>query len=277
MFARGLAGLIGYCIIAAAAHGRAQAPSAQFPPEAQTPPAAPPPAVAASPAPLPPQAQPTRLMPAPAPPTTTWPTLRSKPAEKPSPNWNLGAGIGLSVDSLGLTSATVPTYEAALERRLGRRTWLALHARASYEGREVPGDWQPEQTERVTRRSSTTSLAALLGLRYVFVKGVVDVSVFAGVFAAYQHVGGVHGGEGGLAGLSAPIDSRALGVLAGLAVERELVDGLGLRLSLDSAAASLSHEEWLTIDNAGDERTFSLSSQRLGLSMRPSLQLHFYF
>jgi hypothetical protein len=283
MLARGLAGVVVCSICTFAARSDAQAPSAQFPAETQSPPTPPQP-VAAPPAPQASSDQAARAITTPAQPTTptrtAQPTELAAPAAKSLAHWSLGAGIGIGFTGdafAALGPAPVPTYEAALERRLGQRTWLALNARMSYDSRDVPGDFQADDTERPMHRTATTSLGGLLGLRYVFVEGVVDVSAFAGAFAAYHHVDGIHGGDGGLAGLSAAINSRVVGLLAGVAVERELVDALGLRLALDLATASFSRDQWLTINTAGEEGTSSAFSQRLGVSMRPSLQLHFYF
>jgi hypothetical protein len=252
-----------------AVSANAQAPAAQFPPE--------PPATSAPAAPAPPSSAPALTPTAlPVQPAAVAPAS-APPAPPPVRNWNLGAGLFVPAEGLaGAFSQTSPTYQTALERRVGERTWLALDARLSYETLERPA-LTANVTFSDTTRIEMSNAALLLGVRQVFVEGVVDVSGYAAVLAGY-HV--VSGDELGTSGALASIgggDGYDLGLLAGIAVERELIDALALRLLVDLASARLSSDQAQQLDGAGDTQATDLGSARAALALRPGLQLHFYF
>jgi hypothetical protein len=163
---------------------------------------------------------------------------------------------------------------------VGARTWLALNALGSYESRDTPLSLSSNAVGGRTQIAvNTGAFALLLGLRHVFAQGIVDFSMFAAAFGSYQSVGGgpLRSGES-VSGLPAPGDTtRSLGVLAGLAVERELIDGLALRLSVDTLSASISNDESVFVDSIGFEKRTDFGTRRAGLSLRPGLQLYFYF
>jgi hypothetical protein len=118
----------------------------------------------------------------------------------------------------------------------------------------------------------------LLGLRQVIARGVVDVSL-------YFAVGGAHAksrGDVPTANESASLvpggRSNVLAVVGGIAVERELIDSLALRLSADVVGASLSKSERVSIDSTTREpKTTEYNNTNVGLSVRPALQIQFYF
>jgi hypothetical protein len=64
--------------------------------------------------------------------------------------------------------------------------------------------------------------------------------------------------------------------VAGLAVERELIRGLAVRLSAEVLGANygiVNHVDWL--DGVATYTTYT--SGNLGLTLSPALQLQFYF
>jgi hypothetical protein len=171
---------------------------------------------------------------------------------------------------------SVPTYNATLERRLGGRAWLALNARFSYVTREAPLSPSTEDPNPAgTYRVSTSSAGVLLGVRYVFAHGLVDVSGSAAAFLNYQHVEG-NKGDGVLAPLGSG-SKRELGMLLGMAVERELIEALALRLSLDLASAGVGFQDSPRIDDVGVKQPRTLVTGRLAFALEPGLHLHFYF
>lgn len=262
------------CILWSAS-ASAQTTAAQFPPDPAAanapaaPPVAAPPSAAPAPTPALPSAQPASSPPAPARPAPP-PPLR---------NWNLGAGLFASGEGLaGAFSQTAPTYQTALERRLGDHTWLALDARFSYQTFERPNVATSDNPNpSATSRFEMSNATLLLGARQVFVDGVVDVSGYAAVLAGYHDISGDALEALGALSLLGGGDGYDLGLLAGIAVERELLDALALRLSMDLASARLSSDEAQYRGLAGDTQTTELGSARAALVLRPGLQLHFYF
>jgi hypothetical protein len=175
------------------------------------------------------------------------------------------------------TESSVPAYSAALERRLGARTWIALNARFSHDARDslpFPTNTDPNPT---TLRITTTSAAALLGLRYIFVHGLVDVSGYSGLFANVRAINGEDLRASGAVGQTGGGGRRDVGLFVGMAVERELIEALALRLSLDLAAGSISAVDSSRLDEAGVEHHQWLMTERAAFSIDPGLQLHFYF
>ena len=196
------------------------------------------------------------------------------PPARQTARYNLGAGLLFGDSILGVSGLNAPTYHAALELRLGRRAWLALNGRFTYESRESA----PLGADTlVATRVNTTTTAGLLGIRYIFVQHLVDVAFFTGAFAAYQHVSGSQLQASGATGLFSNAPDRYIGLLAGLAVERELIDALALRLSLDLGGGYLGRSRAVQLDANGVEQHLDLNSARVELSLRPGLQLHFYF
>jgi hypothetical protein len=195
---------------------------------------------------------------------------------KAVPSWNVGAGIFSSSSGLGaLSGFGFVGYGAGLERRLGPRAWLALNTRLGYLSREAPvyptnADLNPAGTYR----QRTSSAGALLGVRYVFAHGLVDVSGSGAAYLDYQHT------ENDERSGSLQLESgskRELGLLLGMAVERELIEALALRLSLDVGSASVAFQDSPWVDEVGVKQPRTLVTGRLGLAIEPGLHLHFYF
>jgi hypothetical protein len=216
-----------------------------------------------------------------APPVTTTPAAvtRQPPAQAPQPKalpwWNIGAGIYFA--SGFDPGITVPSYEGGFERRLGDRTWLGFNARFARETRDLLPYATQAEPNPAPIRIHTTSGAVLLGLRHVFAHGVVDVSVFAAAFGRFRHVNGDLLKASGASGLAGAGNGSGFGLLAGLAVERELLDALSLRLSLDLASVSIESDEATRRQNDGTEQKTSLPTTQASVGITPSLQLRFYF
>jgi hypothetical protein len=71
---------------------------------------------------------------------------------------------------------------------------------------------------------------------------------------------------------------NALSALGGIAVERELIDALALRLSADVVGVTLFKRTDIRIDSTTQQQsTTERSGQAATLMLRPTIQLQFYF
>lgn len=238
-----------------------------------------------------PTAEPALLVTSPSRPAALTPASRrvAAPAVKPAPapppyDWNVGAGIFFGDETASPSSLIVaPRYAAILERRLGGQTWIGLNVMGGYQKREVPVQAlspDAEPNRRLELDVTTTSAGVILGIRQTFVEGIVNASVFLGAFAGYEAIDGDElGPEESVSLFEEPgSKKRVIGLLGGLAVERRLVEALSLRLSLDLARASVVRTQSVERDYADGERLDrDLTARELTLSVRPALQLHFYF
>jgi hypothetical protein len=262
MAVRAVVGSVGCRLIALqlvwSAPGFAQQPATELPSEAAASPAntaAVPAAPAAAPAPTSPQSR---------------------------PDWNIGAGFFSGGDSgllSGLSGIVSPTFAGALEHRVAQHTWLALTASGSYESRDAPLSSSGESPGRASIPIRSLSGALLLGLRHEIVHGVVDVSIFAGGFIGAQRVrhDRLRTGEFFNGYQYNTSNLRSFGLIGGITLERQLIDALALRLSLDLAKLSFSRSQTETIDSLGVGTPQNLSTRSLGVAIRPGLQLYFYF
>jgi hypothetical protein len=186
--------------------------------------------------------------------------------QHPIPNWSIGGGIAVLGDGL-----TTPSYLGAFERRLGTRTWVILGLLASRDATESPRSQPGGGLSNVP--STTTAAQAQLGLRYVLLQSIVDVSGELAVFGKYRNVGGSPPASfgGGI------VRAQSFGVLAGISAERELVEGLALRLTLRLARGSVDRATYEQLDNLGVMLESKTSSSSLALVAEPALALYFYF
>lgn len=274
----------GLSFMLGAASANAQTPAVQFPPEpapasAPTAPTTPTAAPATSTAaPVAPTAQPTVVAaPSPQPAVETAPESDAPTRPKAPRDWSVGAGIMATGDGFNTYfSRGMPLYHAALERRIGEHTWLALNARAGYDtNQRLALTLSSSDKDTATIDMATASI--LLGARQVFVEGLVEVSGYAAIMAGYHDVMGDELAATGATAILGGGDGYDLGLLLGVAVERELIDALALRLALDLVSARISTEQASTRDDAGKTQTTPLTSGRAALNVQPALQLYFYF
>jgi hypothetical protein len=190
--------------------------------------------------------------------------------EAAPPRWSLGAGIsttyirltGSSGGILGLSES--PSGVASLERRLSDSNWLVLGVDGTV------GDEEQELSGGVgTARSEYRRVALDLGLRHVLTRrgAVVDVSVLALAVGGYQ---AQH-----RTGWSVPDQDNSswlLGGNVGLAVDRELTEGLSLRVATPIAGVAWER----TLAEISGE---SLRGHRLtaGVFLAPRLELRLAF
>ncbi len=115
-------------------------------------------------------------------------------------------------------------------------------------------------------------------MRHEIAHGLVDVSIFAAGVISAQRIrqDSLRSSESFVSYQYLPSNTRTVGLVAGLTVERELVEALALRLSLDMASVSFSRATIETMNGIGGSPA-SLSSRRFGIAIRPGLKLHFYF
>jgi hypothetical protein len=225
------------------------------------------------------------------------PVVQPVHAAVPVPNdWNVGAGIGFGTPLLGSLDATVglagltglssvgstfglstqPRMTVLIERRLGERMFLGFQVAASFRGS------QSDTFSAVSYRS--VNVEGTIGLRNLFnPRGVVEVSWFANLGLGY--------GNTENRSLFSTVDSMgavtqtpqtwrsngfAVGAVAGLALERELISGLALRLSSSIVGLSYSVSGTTSIirDVSTDNANHGFDG---GLRFSPTLELRYAF
>jgi hypothetical protein len=184
-------------------------------------------------------------------------------------------GFGLGYPRADAASLPV---RASLERRLGSTTWLLLNGSFSHGSSDVPVANSDDPAAQRTLTVTANSAAALLGVRQILATGLVSVSVHAGIEVAGAWIGGqlTEPPEYIQSGLRPGIKSTLLGVTAGFAFERELVEALALRIAVDLAsAARLSNKSADFRDGVRRETVERHSG--FGVGVAPSLELRLYF
>ena len=210
-------------------------------------------------------------------------------------DWNLGAGFGfggMSLASLGATIglsglagvssastfglSTQPRMTVLIERRLGERLFLGFQLAASFSGS------QSDTFSAVSYRA--VDVAGAVGVRSLFnPRGVVEVSWFANLGVGYTNLEN--------RSLVSSFDSTGMitqtpqtfrgngfgvGAVAGLALERELLSGLALRLSSSIVGVSFSLSDSTSIvrEVATDSANHGFDG---GLRFSPTLELRYAF
>jgi len=231
----------------------------------------------ARPAPAPPATNATPAG-APAAPVGTPPT----PTPPPPHHWDLGAGLGFGtgVSNLGADSAlamSAAPLRLSLERALTESTWLMLNGSFSHVGGDVPVSNAADPSARNKVSVSDNTLIIQAGVRQIVVSSLVDVSLFGGLEVGNEWVNGEglttdERSTGPQAGTSA----KLFGVIVGMAVERELVPSLALRLAADLASATWL---WTTsqVYAANGPVTTRLNRNGLAVGVEPSIELRLYF
>ncbi len=175
-------------------------------------------------------------------------------------DWNVGAGLSFGTPVFGLVEAapgvaglgglgalsssfglsTQPRMTVLIERRLGERLFLGFQLAASFKAS------QSDTFSAAAYRS--VNVDGTIGLRNVLnPRGVVEVSWFANVgvgFGNSENRTILTGVDATGAATQIPVSMRSnafgVGAVAGLALERELISGLALRLSSSIVGVSYS-------------------------------------
>ena len=189
--------------------------------------------------------------------------------------------VGVSLSPTNTNSPSLLSPRVSIETRVGANTWLILNATASYASFEElvvsSSPTPPTGDERKTLAVSTTRLAALLGLRHIVMRGIVDVSLYVAAGVSRERAGG-DAPEGSETVYPIVPGSKAtsVGAVGGLAVEKELLRGLAARITTDLLGASygsVDQVQWL--DGVATPTTFT--SGNVGLALSPALLVQFYF
>ena len=219
-------------------------------------------------------------------------------AVPPRADWNLGAGLGFSFGTIGLSSGTIglaglggagglsslgglsvapsPRATLLLERRLSERLFLSFNAGAGYSAS------QSASFSGFSYRN--LSLEGSLGLRRLFNPGgIIEVSAFGAAGVNYgnfesRSVISTSDGMGGTTSTSQTYrgNSFTVGAVAGLTLERELITGLALRLSSSILGFSYGGSKYTLI--VADATTESAGDQiDVGLRFNPAIELRYAF
>lgn len=231
----------------------------------------------------------------PVPVVTTPPWNQPQPMHQAVPvlkNWNVGAGISFLFPTVGFVSsglgglgaigglgglsvsAPLPRLTLLIERRLSERLFLTFNGGVAY------GGSQSETYSAVSSRSFSFDVAA--GLRGIFNPGgVVEVSAFGSVGASY-----VNFEYRSLFTLTDSMgmqvqtpqatrgNSYTVGGAAGLTLERELIDGLALRLSSSVIGFSFSGAS-SSVTVQDNTTTNDTRGGDVGLRFSPAIELRY--
>ncbi len=195
-------------------------------------------------------------------------TAKSAPAPATPKNWQLGAGLELLTSSIALTDLVVlttngnvdipivingptPRLNLALERRVARGSWVGLEVTASTStssNNAVSSSGTFIGAVTVTEKLTQSSTSG--GLRLLFRQvlnpgGAVEFSVYAGVgvgdislkesVTVTTIIPSTNGSPGSTTSNSATASLSELEVdgKAGVVAERELLEGLSVRVALN--------------------------------------------
>ncbi len=197
----------------------------------------------------------------------------ASPPQPAAGDWSLGVGIlvpGLTyspIGYVGMLSAytTAPSTSMALERRLSDTLWLTL----GFSGNISSVDDPVSLDNGATIVSDALGAEVALGLRYLFnPRGAVEVSVFGGLSLSWADVDMKTDSE--------EWTNRTLscGLVAGLSLERRLLDNLSLRLQTTIGNVYYSSVE---SEIGGTPGTTRISQLRGGIALTPGLQLRLTF
>jgi len=174
-----------------------------------------------------------------------------------------------------------PDYRVSIERRLHRDTWLSFTGAFTHGSFEMPVSSQQNPPSRTKINYQTTSASLLLGVRQAIVTDLVEVSVYGAAAGAWYWTTGdaLEPGEW-VIGASPGSMARTLGFSSGIAVERQLIERLSVRLSSEILMFQWSKATpGLTYAQAtGEELPPDTShTQALIVHVAPVLDLRFYF
>lgn len=222
--------------------------------------------------------------PATAPAPASAPATGGAPAPAPAaplPQWSFGGGLSYEVfqfpassSGLRMTGALVPAAGASLERRLSERSWFVLGVSGSvWRDREDVPDGSAGYGRYDTRALSVTA-----GVRRAVSRAGAPVEVSVVVAA----LAGVNDGERRLDSRYAAASTSSVtrdetswsaGAQVGLALERELTDGLSVRVASPLLRASYSRG---SIRETGKPDARS-SAAGVTAALAPTLELRLQF
>jgi hypothetical protein len=174
-----------------------------------------------------------------------------------------------------------PDYRVSIERRLHRNTWLSFTGGFTHASFEVPVSSQQSPPSRTKINYQTTSTSLWLGVRQALVTDLVEVSVYGAAAGAWYWATGdaLEPGEW----MNNPLPgskAKTLGFSSGIAVERQLIDRLSVRLSSEILSLQWTKSTpGLTYAQAtGDEvPPDTTHTQTVLVHVAPVLDLRFYF
>jgi hypothetical protein len=197
-------------------------------------------------------------------------------------DWNLGAGVGFGSDG-GLRPGGIyaqiavgtPSFRLALERRISGGLWLMLNGAFYYtSGEGPPYDEASSGPENVRR--TLLSTGGVVGVRQAMTSGIVETSVTLGFGLGYTRIDGDPDEPQNFAGSVGPGSSAiTYGFVGGLAVERELIEALALRLS--ASVISLSWDRATIVHETEGEPQDHVKSVTFAVDLIPAIDLRFYF
>lgn len=228
-----------------------------------------------------------------------------EPADPPDPNpakeqppahpdWSVGAGLGFTLGSSlvgfgdSLIEPSVPSATLALERRVGKRSWLMLSLRGGGgQSRTAPED--SAAASMLATTVATQNLLAALGVRQSLLseRAPIDVSLIAILSFGYQRIARTNKltvmqplGEPIVTESTAVNNLGTAGLGVGISAERMLLENLALRLTLGFAKVTYSagrqHSPGFGLSPINTIPQ-SVSNISAGLVLEPGLELRFYF
>lgn len=214
------------------------------------------------------------------------------------PDWSIGAGFGFFVSGpslaalgtpglagllggtggLGISSVTQPQVTMLVERRLSEQLFLTFQGAASY------GASQDDLDAEL--RTHFLSLQGAFGVRRLFnPRGVVEVSWFGNAGVGYTnaesrfYASTFDSSTGMYTATTLQIfrsHTFTVGAATGLTLERQLIEGLALRLS--SSILGVSYGLGASTATIGDSNTDRQNHQvDVGLRFSPSIELRYAF
>jgi hypothetical protein len=195
-------------------------------------------------------------------------------ADASAPQWSLGGGVSyviLRLQSPVGSSLLEPSASASLEHRLSARTWLVVGAYGSVQ--RFRSD-DPAVDSYGIPRNDSRQLALTLGVRRILTRpgAMVQVSLLA---LGEAGVGDADRRTVYFSGVSTSTDETTwnVGADAGIALDRELTDGLSLRVASPLLGARYS---WSVVDATGTARRHS-SGFSVDALLAPRLELRLAF
>jgi len=177
------------------------------------------------------------------------PPAAAAPAADPTAPWSVGAGVGWGavygssyayLGSLATSPPTAPTVRASLERAVAPGWWLELGFTGSASRlRGEKADASALISAGAYTRDDQVLAAVNLGARHALTRPgapvcvSMDLALVAGYYASHVDLTLVET-------VTSRSEAFTFGLTAGLAVERELISGLSLRVGTSLASASWS-------------------------------------